>query len=534
MARHTTRSKGSPWSRVAVAGISVFVLFGCAISEPVVVAPLPEPAGFLERPLPGVDDSVIEDVTDNFDSTFVIAEAELQARRDYLEGTLLFERVDSLLTGLVGPSALPDFDAHSEAGSSAEFDEVRNEARGVLERAARAQLSEDSLLASSLLGQAQELFERALSMNPMHEEARYELAQVYRIRAASFKQAGAWEQLLAILRELVKLRANAHTFWAEMAIALDNLGRPAASALTWRQAAQVVLDDSRLAFEASPPPVDSASLFFYNHQAYRMFVRSRDGEGVRRSLADAWDYARTAEERDFAVRELIWAQWDYHSFGNRLTFDSLRAAAQQDPLGARDGLAALIGALVRPSARLEASYNHALLSYDNGFEDPALDTLQALWHAVTALEGPGDAPATPGRRRSFATAVDSLAMDPLPYAEFREDLRAAYATFLMERAYAHIQSGASALAFTYLLQVTELGSEYTGRAYVEALRLSRYNPEQALRLEPRIEAVFSGLEIQDQLDYLMQMGNLYRRLGQNEKVASFLERYRALQDSIPE
>ncbi len=534
MACQTISAEDFPWFRVAVAGISVFVLFGCASSEPVVVAPPPEPTGFVEGPLPGVDQSVIEDVTNTFDSTFVIADAEIQAQKDYLEGALLFERVDSLLTGLVGPSALPDSDADSEAGSSAEFDEVRNEAREVLMRAAEAQQSEDSLLAFSLLGQVQGLFERVLTMNPLHEESRYELAQVYGIRARSFRETGAWEQYLAVLRELVKLRADAHALWAEMAIALDSLERPAASALVWRQAAQVVLDDSRLAFEASPPPVDSAYMFNYNHQAYRAFALSRDSDGVRRSLADAWEFARTAEESEFAERELIWAQWDYHNFESRLAFDSLRAAAQHDPLGARDGLGVLIGALARPSARLEASYNHAVLSYDNGFEDPALDTLQALWHAVTALEEPGDARAVPGRQRSFATAADSLALDPLPYAEFREDLRAAYATFLLERAYAHIQSGASALAVTYLLQVAETGSEYTGRAYVEALRLSRYNPEQALKLEPRIEAIFSGLETQDQLDYLMQMGNLYRRLGLNDKVASFLERYRALRNSVPD
>lgn len=524
--------------RAAAAGILISVLFGCASSEPVVVAPLTEPVSIIEGPLPGVDSSVIQDVADTFDSTFVVAEAEIQARKDYLEGALLIERVDSLLTRMIGPSALPDADADAESGDAAAIDEIRTEAHQELERAVQAQTAQDSSLAQARLAQAQELFERALSLNPLHEESRYELAQVYQFRAFNFKQTGAWENFLEILRDLVRLRADEHALWAEMAIALDNLERPAASALTWLRAAQVVLDDSQLAFEVNPPPLDSASLFLYNNQAYRAFVKSRDGAGVRRSLSDAWRYARSERESEFAQQELVWAQWDYHNFESRLVFDSLRTAAQQDPLGGRIGLGLLIGTLTRPSARLEASYNHALLSYDHGFEDAALDTLQGLWHAVTALEGAGNSqagmPDGAGRQRSFTTAADSLAMDPLPYAEFREDLRAAYATFLFERALVHKQSGASALAFTYFLQVTETGSEYTGRAYVEALILSRYNPEQALRLEPRIEAIFSGLESQDQLDYLTQMGNLYRRLGQNDKVEVFLERYRALQGSMPD
>ena len=512
---------------------------GCARTAPIVEPPLPEQVErIVTGPLPGADSTVIQDVAEAFDSTFVASEAERQAQRDYLEGHTLVDRVDSILTRMMGPSALSDVSTDQGVVDTAAFAVTSNEARQVLVRASHAQVAKDSMLVQSLLRDAQRLFERAVSLNPRHEEARYQLAQVYTIRAKRFYLEEAWEEVLKLLRELVQLRANEHGIWAEMAIVLKNLGKPAASALAWLQAAEVVLDDARLAFELVPPPADSTALFTYNVQAYRAFVDSRNGAGVRHSLAEAWKYATSEEESDFARRELTWAQWDYNNFENRLVFDSLRSAASIDPLGVRAEMGTLMAGLTRPSARREARYNHAVLSYDNGFKDGALDTLKALWHNVTDSVKAGSAGTLESNvirssavRQEFLTAVDSLAMDPLPYPEFMEDLRATYATFLFERALAHRQEGASALAFTYLMQVAKTGSEYTGRAYIEALKLARYNPQQALVLEPRVEAIYSKLEREDQLAYLAEMGNLYRRLGKNEKVSTFLERYRELRTS---
>ena len=521
--------------RLAIPGIVIALLFGCARTAPVVVAPAPESTTFITGPLPGVDSTVIQDVVGTFDSTFVEASAEIQAQRSYLEGRALFERVDSMLTVMVGPSALDGSPSEPESVDTVAFVEANDQARQVLAQAARAQASEDSVLAQTLLGQAQGLLERAVSLNPWHEEAHYQLAQVYAIRADRFKQAGAWEQVLDLLRGRVALRADEHGLWAEMALTLDNLERFATSALTWRQAAEVMLDDVRLTFGEGSPPVDSLTLFSYNIRAYQAFVNGRDGEGTRYSLAQAWKYASSDEEDAYARRELTWAQWDYENFENRLVFDSLRSAAASDPLGVRSEIGMLIPKLTRPSARLEASYNYAILSYDNGLEDIALDTLQVLWHDVDdslEIETVVDADTVPatavGGGRRFVTAADSLAMDAWPYVEFKEDLGAAYATFLFERALAHRQLGNSALAFTYLMQVVQIESEYTGKAYIESLKLARYNPKQVQQLEPRIEAVFSTLDQEDKLVYLVQMGSLYRRLGQNDKVTAFLQRYRAL------
>ncbi len=531
--RHRRRIGHRAFPHVFLAMLLAGWVIGCARTAPVIEIPMPEVplAGLVSGPLPGADSTVIQDVAVTFDSTFVAAQAEAHAQRAYLNGQALIERVDSLVSRLVGPSALGNSVADPESADTTGFVSANDEARRTLAYAARAQVSQDSVLAQSLLSEAQQLFEEAVSLNPWHEEARYQLAQVYYIRANRFRQDRAWEEVLRLLRELVKLRADEHGLWAEMALALDQLGQPEASALAWRKAAEVVLDDSRLAFEPVPPSVDSVALFTYNVQAYRAFVDSRNGEGVRHSLTEAWKYATSGEETDFAQRELTWAIWDYPDFENRLAFDSLRSAAANDPLGARTGLGQLLEQLVRPSAQREARYNHALLSYDNGFEDGALDTLKALWHDVTnTLEMESDFPSTGNMAEQLASAavIESLVAKPMPYAAFPEDLRSTYATFLYERSLLHMQEGASALAFTYLMQVVETGSQYTGRAYVDALKLARYNPEQALELESRVEAVYDTLSREDQLAYLVQIGNLYRRLGQNEKAAVILARYRAL------
>ena len=152
-----------------------------------------------------------------------------------------------------------------------------------------------------------------------------------------------------------------------------------------------------------------------------------------------------------------------------------------------------------------------MLSWEHDDQGAALDTLQVLWGLI----------------------ADSAETSQTPYPEFVDDLRQTYATTLFERALEHRREGASALAFTYLLQVTEVGSQYTGRAYVEALRLARYNQQQARLLEPRIEKIFDAMQWEDQLAYLTLMGNLYRRTGNTEKVMAFLDRYRTLRAERP-
>ena len=361
-------------------------------------------------------------------------------------------------------------------------------------------------------------------LNPRHEESRYQLAQVYRIRANSFRDQAAWEQVLTILRELVLLRANEHGLWAEMAHALDELGRFSDGATLWLRAAETVLDDARFSFEDAP--VDSARVFNYGVRSYRSFVKSRSGEGVYRALMQAGQYATSAEEIAYTRQELVWAQWDYFNLHHRLVFDSLRQVALDTPLEVITELGELIPALTRPAARWEANYSYAVLSHRNGFEDAGLDTLKMLWYTIQDIMPSPTPVREPGVR-------DSLVLQPLPYADFKEDVRSAYGGALFERALLHHQNGQSGSAFTYLMQVVETRSSYTGKAYIEALKLARYNPEQALKMEPEIEEVFDQFEREDQLAYLREIGNLYRRLGRNDKTVIFLDRFRAIRDQNP-
>ena len=517
-------------------------LFGCARTAPTVVD-IPEPVSsvvpIVEPPLPGTDSLIVQGVSETFDSTFVAFDAEQLARENHLRGQELFNRIEGILAEMIGPSSLPDsFSIEESNVDTVAFELANQEARRALADAAKAQLAMDSTAALTLLNDAQHLFERAVSLNPWYEEAQYQLAQIYTIRANHFRDAEAWNETLQILRELVKLRADEHGLWAEMAIAFENTDRPVASGLTWRRAAQVVLEDSKYAFELTPPPVDITAFFTYNIRAYRAFVDGRHGEGVRLSLGDSWNYATTQEEREFVLSELSWALWDYENFENRLVFDSLRSAAVSDPKGGQTEIGALIPELSRPSAIREAKYNHAVLSYDNGYQDAALDTLNRLWHdTMRALEDSSvasDAQATDTSfvRDGSVMVMHNLTKSPLPYLEFMTDLREAYATFLFERALFHRQRGASALAFTYLMQVGEIKSSLAGKAFIEALNLARYNPRQALELESQVEAIYATMENEDKLAYLTQMGQHYRRLGNNETAATFLQRYRDLRRSL--
>ncbi len=502
--------------------LAAIVWFGCAQVAPIVEEPIPAPepvSTFVTGPLPGVDSLVIRDVVNTFDSTFVEATSEVQAQAWFLEGQQLVMHAESVLTAVTGPSVLSDTSANSELDADA-FAEAVQLAREAVTDAARAQAAQDSTLAQSLLETAQTRLEDAVALNPRHEESRYQLAQVYAIRANYFREQSAWEETLRLLRGLAALRANEHGLWAEIAIALGHLGRSSEAAILWLRATETILENTRLAFEEVP--LDSVQMFNYSVRAYREFVHSRNGHGVHRALLQAYTYATSPDAANFAEQELVWAQWDHMNLDHRLVFDSLQQAAPETPLQVLTELETLIPALTRSAARSEARYTYAILSYDNGFEDRALETLQALWQSVLM----------DSTRARISAAGDRLVQSPVPYPTFAEELRQAYAALLFDRARTHRQNGSSGLAFTYLMQVTDLESTYTGKAYIEALRLARYNPQQALKLEPRMEAVFDELDQEDQLAYLREMGGLYRRIGELDKTQALLERFRAIRSQV--
>jgi len=445
----------------------------------------------------------------------------VQATLKYLEGQSLITHAESLLTVAVGPSMMADFSDEAGTVDTSAFTDAVQDAREVLTAAARAQAAQDSVQAQNLLASAQKRLEEAVRLNPRHQESQYQLVQVYTIRAKFFREQEAWDEVLTILRELVQLRADEHGLWAEIAHALDQLERFPHGGVLWLRAAETVLDDARLSFDDAT--VDSALVFNYSVRSYRSFVNSRSGEGVYRALMQARQYAMSTEQKNFADQELVWAQWDLFNLDHRLVFDSLRQAAPDFPLEVITELGTLIPALSRPAARWEANYNHAVLSHSNGLEDSALDTLKMLWYTVRDF--PLDS-----AQVIRSDVLDTLILATMPYAKFMEDVRLSYARVLFERALFHHQEGQSGHAFTYLMQVVETKSSYTGKAYIEALKLARYNPEQALSMEAEIEEIFDEFVLDDQLAYLREMGNLYRRIGKNDKAATFLTRFRGIRD----
>ena len=482
---------------------SLTVAVGCTSSrETTVLPPTVEEAEvvpIVKTPLPGVDSLVVAEVAASFDSTFVAASAERMADERYLDGRQIQIRLDSLLRREHGSGPLS---ASSDSDSAADSTTMERAGRTVV-AAVQAQSRQDSAQALALLDEAQRLYEGALQHNPFHEDARFQLSRIYRILAQRYQLQHQWESTLRTLRGLLELNADQHVLWADMAVVLDTLQDYETSGLAWLQAANVALDDSRLAFASEPPPSDSLTLFGYYQRAYSVFVKGRNGPGVRQSISEAIKYATDSTQSIYATREQAWALWDGHNFENRLSYDSLLTLAGDHPQRARDGLYALVNRLETSPALLEANYNAAVLTWQLEEYDQALDTLQWLWDQTRAAE-------------------------LMPYEAFPEHLQETYASTLYQRGMQHRRAGASAVAFTYLIMVTELDSRYIGPAYIEALKLTRSNPRQARQLEPKIEQVFDMLTHDEQRSYLSLMGNLYRRLGDNNAAQIFLTRYRSV------
>ena len=343
---------------------------GCSTSREAVVTPPATPAAavasIVSPPLAGVDSLVVMAVAASFDSTFVAAPAERASEARFLEGRQVQARLDSLLRQSHGAGPLQ----RAVAGDSTALAEGQR----IAVAAARAQAQQDSMQALALLGDAQRLFEEALQHNPHHEDARYQLAELYKIQARQYRDQRRWGTVLQMLRGLLTLNADQHVLWAELATVLDTLRQHEASGLAWMQAASVVLDDANLAFAAEAPAPDSLTLFSYYQRAYSVFVQDRHGAGVREALSLAIDYATDSTQHAYATGEWAWARWDGPNFEHRLAFDSLLTVATHDPQGARQGLATLSPRLGQRSAWLEASYNWAILTWQLQEQDRALDT----------------------------------------------------------------------------------------------------------------------------------------------------------------
>ena len=270
------------------------------------------------------------------------------------------------------------------------------------------------------------------------------------------------------------------------------------------QAASVVKDDARLAFESETPAVDSLRLFNYYQLAYTVFAEDRDGTSVRQALAEMVKYATDSTRHSYAIGEMRWATWDGDNFLHRLAFDSLQTLSNDNPEAARAGLNELIRRVEKHSARLDASYVYAFLSWQQEHYDEALDTMQVLWQEVGTAEA-------------------------LPYEEYAGELLETYSSTLLQRGMQHRRSGASAKAFANLVMVTKLGSQYTAQAFIEALKLvARNNPPEARKLEEQIETVYDGFSLENKRIYLSLMGNVYRRIGEVTTAEVFHQRYKAL------
>ena len=496
-------------------------LYGCVQTGSLVDNPPPplqrsfDPHLFVNHPLYGVDSLVIEDVLSTFDSAFVHAESEALALARFLEGKQLIVEAESLLTTVVPSSAVQDSVGFSDVGEGGQQD-----------------VSIDSLYVQpeyiepvqSLLSTAQERLEEAISFNPWHEESRYELAHLHAIRARYFGGKEAWEQTLELLWKLVLFRADEHGLWSEIATALDHIRNFSDAAIMWNRAAETILTNASLSFDEAT--IDSAMVFSYSVRSYRSSVQNRSGEGVYQALIQALKYATSTEKTDFIIQELEWAQWDNLNLEHRLLFDSLKLAVQDSPMDVIAEFGLFIPTLTRPSARWEANYHYAVLSYENGFDDQALNILQTLWETIAEID-------LNANKQHLYGNPDLPLVSPLPYPEFKEDLGLSYATVLFERALSYRQDGQYGLAYNYLMRVVETQSRYTGKAYIEALKLARYSPEKALEIEPKVEAIFDDLEREDQLAYLMEIGSLYRRMGKREDVNVFLARIRAIRNQPP-
>lgn len=495
-------------------------LYGCTQTDRLLDDPLPLSKGkshqFVTPPLHGVDSLVIEGLLGAFDSTFVDAESEAHALERFLEGKQLILAAESLLVAVIDSSSARKSDSLAFSDAVPVKQELSTEMLH-----AQSQSIETVQLR---LSTAQGRLEEAISFNPWHEESKYELAHLYAIRASYFGGKEAWEKTLELLQELVLFRVDEHGLWSEMAVALDHLGRFSDAAMVWDRAAKTILRNVNLSFDDAV--IDSAEVFTYSLRSYRSSVKNRSGEGVYLALIQALEYATTTEKSDFVKQELEWAQWDDFNLEHRLVFDSLKSVALESPMDVIAELEVFIPDLKRSSARWEANYHYAVLSYENGFDDRALTILQTLWQDVTEID--------PNANKQHMYGNPDLPMiSSLPYPQFREDLALSYATVLFERALSYRQDGQYGLAYNYLMRVVETKSKYIGKAYIEALKLARYSPEQALEIEPEVEAIFDDLEREDQLAYLMEIGSLYRRMGKRENVNIILARIRAIRNQPP-
>ena len=235
-------------------------VFGCGSSKHAIVeTPVPQDSvqvvPLIPDTLAGIYPITINDVLDTFHNTFVPFEHEVESETNFMAGIELFQEIDSTL------NAPHNVDT---TGFAEEY------AQG--EEAIRMAASSDA--PDNLLAEAQMYFENALELNPLHEDAKYQLAQIYKIRASTYRQAEDYEKTVELLKNILLLRQDDHNLWAELAFALEENDDFEESAVIWLRAAETVLDDYYFHFpvEEESPPQDSLTLFTYYVKSYQAFI----------------------------------------------------------------------------------------------------------------------------------------------------------------------------------------------------------------------------------------------------------------------
>ncbi|RMF59673.1 MAG: hypothetical protein D6746_07965 [Bacteroidetes bacterium] len=497
-------------SRRVIMVLTVLVLVGCASSGPS-MSSRPELAeevfagtSSLLVP-PGVDSTAAQTADSLAKQAFVPFEQQDQARAEADQGHRYVALSDTLWKYLEmsrdTTGSVPEEQAYAAIRA---FNEGARVFRAYAQVARQTDLDSLQLMQmqAQLLDEAQQHFERAISLNPYDLQTQDVLASVYMLQARRLNRTGQYEEAIAILEKLTRLRPEQYGLFASLANAYFESEQWHKAAENYAKSAETY----RLAAEFGDVVLDSTQLYQLKRAEGTAYVEARRAAPALEAYQEALALARTEDERAFVKGEIEYINWDDGNLDANFARDSLLALVDQGALEeAARGFEALKPRLKTQKARDWTDWRLALLEYNLGRKDTAAERLKALYQRTPR-------------------AADGSPMDTtyVPYFE-------AYGTIVYNLGLEYLAERRSLQgALSYFEQATRFPWSGRPRAAMEASKILQNDLRSALNYAHMALEEKERLNLEDQKELYRILINLSRRQGDLEQARSYMQAYRAL------
>ncbi|MDZ7266877.1 MAG: hypothetical protein ONB48_06130 [candidate division KSB1 bacterium] len=494
--------------RPAVMLLAALLLTACAGSrsaKPGRGAALPVPAG--------VDSSVAVAADSTAKALFVEYPRQQQARQIADSSVAKVEKSNRLWEILRGriDSLVVD-----SAAAINRFNEAGRELQRAvaLDKKAAGEPAPEQIRRQALqaLEAARAGFELSLQLNPFDATTRLWLARTYQLLARRFLDERNHRKAAEVLESLVRVQKDQHGLYARLADCYFALQEYPAALENFREAERVLAATAVFGVPPHEPlterniaaATDSSQRFLYLYYQGECYIKMRQADSALAVLARAVIYAQTPQNREAALANVRWINWDDGNIAAAEARDTLLGLVDQQKYAeAAAGMARLLPTLKTSRARQEMTWRLATLEFNHLKQsDKALLAMQAVV-------------------KETKTNTDSMAQ------KFRDT----YGAMCFNQGQKMLAARKFSTALAYFQQAAEIDWNFRAKSYLELARLATNDPKRAEEFARLALATANQLDPREEITAYELLTQALKRQGKFDEARRQFEKYRELVSS---